>query len=132
MSLVGIGQHEKFLSCFKMEDLNDLTLCLKLGEIPSVEMRLNEKFNFFYYVLIQTIEGEITPKHRRFVVINAEILLLDDALITTYSNEKEIETLKQRLEEEQGQLKNELNETTKTRSSTFSSFDNKLSLLMNI
>ena len=124
-----------------MEDLKDLTLCLKLGEIPSVEMRLNEKFNFLYYVLIQTIGGEITPKHRRFVVINAEILLLEDALITEYSEEKEREGLKQRLMNESDTLRNEINgeingeikdENTRKGGSNFSMFDAKLELLLNI
>lgn len=121
----------------QMEDLKDLTLCLKLGEIPSVEMRLNEKFNFLYYVLIQTIEGEITHKHRRFVVINAEILLLEDALITTYSEEKEREGLKQRLMNESDTLRDEINgemkdENTRKGGSNFSMFDAKLELLLNI
>ena len=118
-----------------MEDLKELSLCLKLGEIPSVEMRLNEKFNFLYYMLIQTIQGEITPKHRRFVVINAELLLLDDALITTYSEEKEREVLKQQLNDESNTLRDEINsQNTRKNAELYelTTFDTKLTIIKSL
>ena len=127
-----------------MGDIRTLTIHCGYSAFTGFQMDLEAKIAFIFKVLYSSFaNNEADPMNNlnlnRYVVVNTELLILEDELITRYADKEEVEALKTKLNNEAKILRSTLEQleenegnNRKGGDSKFAKFDTKLTLLTNI
>ena len=124
-----------------MEDIRQLHITIPYGEFGSVQMDIDSKLGYTFKLLQDCFDKEDVMNDinlNRYIVIQAELMILDDDEFNTYFDKDEVDTLKAKLNEEADLLRTLIetknDDGTKTRGSNdkFSKFDKRLGLLKDL
>ena len=124
-----------------MEDIRRLHITIPYGEFGSVQMDIDSKLGYTFKLLQDCFDKEEVMNDinlNRYIVIQAELMILDDDEFNEYFDKEEVEALKAKLNEEADLLRTLIetknDDGTKTRGSNdkFSKFDKRLGLLKDL
>ena len=129
-----------------MNDLKGLTYHMTYNDFMSYQMNFENHCGFYFKVLFDTFDKEERLNNHnlnRYIVCNAELLLLEDPVIVEYADEKERLELKERLTNEAQILRTTIESLDANKedkenlrkgavNNKFEKFDAKLSLLKDI
>ena len=134
-----------------MEDLKDLKLNVKVGDMNSVNMVLNEKYNLAHHLLYRSLIGDISEydasqneliaKMHNYVKKCSALTVLNDPVIVACSDNKELESLKQLLTDESNSLRATISEQQQQQQGNrksgnsddkFEQFDQKMLMLQEV
>ena len=128
-----------------MEGIKNLKFNMTYHEFMEFQMKFESQTQFVLKVLFDSFTGDERMNNQnlnRYIVVSAELLMLDDAMIVEYTDEKERDELRTRLTNEAQILrstiealdenKGDVNLRKGGENNKFERFDAKLTLLSNI